>query len=210
MNEKEKKIIEQRTIEACRKEYMGVSGKLGTILRHLGEPMYTHNPGAGSGAWDDLGYNSNTLDSYYNIEDDEPKIETMETYDINGDPVQVPMSSEWNQDVVTRKSYQVDRIGWYFQSLTSGINLELQYTDNNKELIVNYKGYNVYKEVGGELHCFVPSEDWEQPVEQFFKRAKKAENKNRIKEKEENIVKSTKNKEKWMEKMAKFWGMDFK
>lgn len=41
MNEKENRIKEQRVIEATRKNLMGMEGKLGVILKFLGQPIYT-------------------------------------------------------------------------------------------------------------------------------------------------------------------------
>ena len=45
MNEKEKRIQEQRTIEATKKNLMGLTGKIGTIVRNLGQPMISQCEG---------------------------------------------------------------------------------------------------------------------------------------------------------------------
>jgi hypothetical protein len=41
----EEKIKEQRTIEATQKDYMGKGGKLGCIMKYLGEPIRSHYSG---------------------------------------------------------------------------------------------------------------------------------------------------------------------
>lgn len=210
MRDKEQKIIEQRTIEASKKGLMGFSGKMGTILRYLGQPMLTHYEGVWNSSREELGYSSSTLDEYlgYDIYDNEPEatMETMEAYDDFGHPVESPNSPEWGT-AAKRKAYTVDKIGYYFQSLSSGINLEIKYLDNNKELITHYQGYLVYKEMGGELQAYVPNEEWEKHVDSFYRLAKKKEDEARKKEKVDKVLKAEKNKAKWLETMKTFWGV---
>lgn len=43
MNSKEARIKEQRTIEATHKDYFGLGGKFGCILKYLGEPIMSHS-----------------------------------------------------------------------------------------------------------------------------------------------------------------------
>ena len=207
MRDKEQKIIEQRTIEASKKGLMGFSGKLGTILRYLGQPIVTNSAGMWS---EQMGYSANSLDEYlgYKIDDydETPEMETMEVYDDFGQPIQSPNSPEWTPST-SRKAYSIDKIGYYFQSLSSGINLEIKYLDDRKELITNYQGYLVYKELGGELQAYVPSEEWEKHINNFYRMAKKKEDAARKKEKVEKVVKAEKNKAKWLETMKKFWGI---
>ena len=45
MRDQEKRIKEQRTIEAARKNLMGSSGKLGCICRFMGQPIHEHGGG---------------------------------------------------------------------------------------------------------------------------------------------------------------------
>jgi hypothetical protein len=45
MNEREKRIREQREMEANRKGIMGLNGKFGTIVRNLGQPIISHGGG---------------------------------------------------------------------------------------------------------------------------------------------------------------------
>lgn len=211
MRDKEQKIIEQRTIEASKKGLMGFSGKMGTILKYLGQPILTHHEGVWNSNREEMGYSSSSLDEYlgYEIYDnntEEATIETMEVYDDFGSPVESPNSPEWNQST-KRKSYTVDKIGYYFQSLSSGINLEIKYLDDSKELITNYKGYLVYKELGGELQAYVPNEEWEKHIDNFYRLAKKKEDAARKKEKVDKVLKAEKNKAKWLETMRKFWGV---
>src|SRR5581483_10161301 len=40
MNDRERRVREQRLIEASRKNLIGMEGKIGTILRNLGQPIW--------------------------------------------------------------------------------------------------------------------------------------------------------------------------
>ena len=47
MRDIEKRIQEKRTIEATKKRLMGFNGKLGCIVRNLGQPIMSHMEGGG-------------------------------------------------------------------------------------------------------------------------------------------------------------------
>lgn len=67
-----------------------------------------------------------------------------------------------------------DEIGTVFDGLSWGMHLEITYIIERQELRLTYQGYKKYVEVAGELECFVPGE-WEQKVDDLYKRAKKVE-----------------------------------
>jgi hypothetical protein len=69
MNDKEKRIKEQRVIEAAKKNLMGASGKLGSICRYLGESI----KGVGGSLYDSYEYE---FDSWG--EEDPDELPTME------------------------------------------------------------------------------------------------------------------------------------
>ena len=47
MREIEKRIQEKRTVEATKKKLMGFNGKLGCIVRNLGQPIIAQSEGGG-------------------------------------------------------------------------------------------------------------------------------------------------------------------
>lgn len=53
--------------------------------------------------------------------------------------------------------------GYHFDGYSRGMHLEIKYIRDDTELTVLYKGYEVYREVNGELLCYVPGE-WEKMV----------------------------------------------
>ena len=70
MNDKEKRIKEQRLIEAAKNNLMGASGKLGSICRYLGEAI----KGVGGSLYDSYEYDFDTWG-----EEDPDELPTMET-----------------------------------------------------------------------------------------------------------------------------------
>lgn len=195
ISDKEKKIQEQRTIEATQKDLMGLDGKLGVILKNLGEPIIAQTEGDGL-----LEY------QYYQDDDYEPP-------EIKGTPEEIlKRIPSMYVEGVDEEMYQSDiqynntyEIGLIFDGLSRSINIEIRYLEENNELRVTYEGYVVYKEYAGELHAYVPGE-WEQFIERLFPFAKQKE-KDNIKQKKVLFAKEAEaNKTSWLRKMANKWG----
>ena len=62
MKSKEAKIKEQRTIEATHKDYFGLGGKFGCILKYMGEPIMSHSSPL---------YDTNEMEDPWALEDEE-------------------------------------------------------------------------------------------------------------------------------------------
>jgi hypothetical protein len=199
MNEKEKKIKEQRLIEATKKGLMGISGKLGIIVKILGQPLIHQSDG---GYGDVFGYSSTPFYAY----EENDEIQTIEVLDDYGNPVEEPNSIEWNTNKSPRKHETIRAIGWIFDSLNSGINMEIRYITENSELTVQFNGVYVYRESEGDLRSYVPSEEWESKVESLYKKAKKINENLNKNIKEEKLNKAKKDKESWLDKVKKNWG----
>lgn len=202
MNEKEKKIKEQREIEAIKKGLMGISGKIGLIVKLLGQPLIYQSEGSSG---EIVGYSSTPF--YYENNDNEDEIRTIEVLDDYGMPVQEPNSIEWNSNKSQRIHETVRSIGWIFDSLSTGINMEIKYIIENAELTVQYDGVYVYKELEGDLKTYVPSDSWELKVESLYKRAKKINEELNKSVKEEKLNKAKKEKESWITRMKNNWGL---
>ncbi len=173
MNDKEKLIREQRTIEATRKGLMGMDGKFGVILRQLGNPIIAQGGSM---------YESTTFDfdNYW----------------------QLPEEAEDQSEIDTMSEDEaVTEIGLVFDALSSGVHLEMKYMTDKKELLVTYKGYPIYCEVGGDLDCYVPMEEWEQIVDDLYAIAKKREGKDRYNQKQEYQEESQREKMGFLEKL---------
>ncbi len=137
----EKKIKEERTLEVNKKGLIGPSGKIATILRNLGGPII--------GQIEDSVYdytydydmnNHNSIHETTNSKDLVKKIPMM-----NMDEGTRPNSEEWG-DMPEGVNFSTREVGYYFEGLNRGMHLEIKYDEYTSELIVNYKGYIVYKE----------------------------------------------------------------
>lgn len=173
MYEKEKYIKEQRLIEATRKGLTGLEGKLGCILKFLGQPILAHGTGD---------VTSNPLPDLLGEEEEE-------------------FLPELDEDV---EFYEV---GVLFDGLSSGLHLEVCYNPEMKEIKVTYKGYLVYREVSGDLDCYVPSREWEGHVDYLYGIAKKKEqasNRQRVEEAKEEKMQM---KRGLLERLKTRWGM---
>jgi hypothetical protein len=166
MQEQEKRIKDQRTIEANRKKLMGLEGKLGCILKYLGESLIQQD----QGEW---------FHTSHYLEDEETQ-----ELDWGGTPdeiiTQIP-TEDWG-DMVSDEGYRSERIqydtqeiGMNFYGLSKGMDLEIRYLNQEHILTVKYEGKLVYREVAGELEIYVPSSDWEHKIDQLFPLAKKRE-----------------------------------
>lgn len=46
--------------------------------------------------------------------------------------------------------------------------MEIKYLEQQKKLIVEYKGYPVYVEIAGDLFAYSPFDDWESKIEKLY------------------------------------------
>lgn len=75
-NDYENQIKEKRTIEASKKNLMGKNGKLGMILKHLGEPIVSQE-----GLFSDVSY----FDHFWEDEDNDESMQTFEEDSLSHD-----------------------------------------------------------------------------------------------------------------------------
>lgn len=206
MNDLEKKIKEQRTIEATKKGYTGIGGKFGVIVRTLGQPIIDHSEGGV--------YLSKTyLDDPYQLPVDN---------DLNGPPEyiqkQIPYMDVVDNEEPTGTGWRSERdytlspitateIGYNFDGLSRGMHLEINYSVDKNELSVYYKGYIVFRETNGELESYVPLVEWEQLIDKLYSRAVEIEKQKRKVVKQEKIVEVQKAKKSFLEKIKNRWGI---
>jgi hypothetical protein len=170
---KEESVREARTIEATRKRFMGPSGKIGCIVKNLGQPIIA------SGS---PNYEVTYLDDPFRLHDPED-FETLDEDEI---------------------SYQ---IGWHFDGLNRGMNLEIKYLEDLKDLTVRWNCHVVYHEVNGELHGYAPYEEWEKNIEALYDLAKQKENHHRKKLREDHQRIAEKRSKELLRKMHEKWGI---
>lgn len=170
---KEESIREARMIEATRKRLMGSSGKIGCVVRNMGQPIIA------SGS---PNYDVSYLDDPFKIHDPD-EILTMDEDDI---------------------SYQM---GWHFDGLSRGMNLEIKYLEDGRDLIVRYKGQVVYREISGELHGYAPFDEWEEKIDRLYEAAMKIENEKKKKRRKDQKEIAEKRSQELLKKMQLKWGI---
>jgi len=198
----EKRIKEERTLEANKKGLIGPSGKIATILRNLGGPIvgqvedsiYDYN-------YDYDLHNESSIHDATNSKDLMKKIPMM-----NMDEGTRPNSEEWG-DIPEGVNFSTREVGYYFEGLNRGMHLEIKYDEYNSELVVNYKGYIVYKEAKGDLLSYSPQEEWEVHIEKLYKEAKRKQIKSKESEFENSLKNNEKQKNNWLRKMKSKWGI---
>ena len=215
MNDKEKRIKEQRLIEATRKGFTGLSGKFGIILKHLGQPIIAQNDAMHFNGYIGRVASSNQLPWHDPEEIDHNELPTMEMLDVLGNPIEEPMGAEWTSKTKSRTGGRTNHVGMYFDGLKYSMHLAIKYTDLKDEyghnswteLEVTYKGYSVYKEIKGELAAYVPNTEWEEKIEKLFKIAKEKEDQFRDEERQERIKEAKQKKNEWIQKLRTLWGI---
>jgi len=81
------------------------------------------------------------------------------------------------------ENLNLNSLGYYFYGLNYSCNIEIFYFENQKKIQVKYDNELVYKEINGDLDCYVPNKIWESKVEDFYKIAKPIEESKKQKDK---------------------------
>jgi hypothetical protein len=191
MNEKEKRVREQRQIEANRKGLLGMEGKFGVILKNLGEPLIAHG-----GGW----YTTNEMDDPWALPGDGE--EEMPQFD-EDEPV-MEMGLHYNglsSGIHLEIFYYHDApdVGWR--------RIEQGGPGPGRELSVWWKGHLVFCESNDELYCYVPSGEWESKIDYLFNVAKQREQKAYKKAVEESKEEVKRQKLSLIERLRLRWGI---
>jgi len=192
MNEKEKRLQEQRHMEANRKGLLGMEGKFGVILKHLGEPLVSHG-----GGW----YSSNEMDDPWALPGEETE-DVMPSFDEDEPVMESGLHFNGLSSGIHMEIYyyhDAPDIGWR--------RVEQGGPGPGRELSVWWKGHLVFCESNDELFCYNPFKDWEEKVDYLFGIAKKKEN-----VKYQEIVQQSKqdyvkDKQSWIERLRLRWGL---
>lgn len=197
----EKRIKEERTLEANKKGLIGPNGKIAIILKNLGGPIVSQIEDSIYDYNYDYEIGSDSIHEANDSKDLMKKIPIM-----NMDERTRPSSEEW-QELPEGVNFSTREIGYYFEGLNRGMHLEIKYEEYTSQLIVNYKGYIVYKEAKGDLLAYFPQEEWESHIEKLYKEAKKKQIKNKELEFENSLKNNEKEKNNWLQKMRNKWGI---
>jgi hypothetical protein len=190
MLEKEKIIREQRLAEAMDKNYMGLEGKFGIILKNLGKPIISQ--GAAN-------YEMTEWKDMYDLQEEE-------------------MLPEEDPDAPIREIGRIFdglKFGYhleitYLKEGTMPVNVDeyhTTYEEASKVLKVNYRGFLVYLEAEGELHTFKPSAEWEDIILTIYQSAVKLQNTHRFTISLEAKEEDKRKKLSFLERLREKWGI---
>lgn len=154
MLEKEKLVKEQRLGEATDRNYIGLEGKFGIILKYLGKPvMYQGAANYETTEW----VNVADMPEEEGIPEEDPDAPIREigkTFD--------GLKFGYHLEISYMKAGTVPvRVDEY----------HTRYVESTKVLKVTWKGYIVYLEAEGDLMTFTPSPDWEEVVLKIYEAA---------------------------------------
>lgn len=190
MNQQENAVREKRKIEATKKNLMGPSGKLGMIAKFLGSDI--------------IGQGSDLLDLHYmdHFNDDFVEKEYAPTVSDQKGPV------SWRDEIKDMEDgISTSALGYIFDGLSRGMHLEIKYFKENGELVANYKGYEVYHEIAGELNGYAPFPEWEDMITRLHKSAKQKREKIKQQQKKEIGEKIESQKAGIWQKLRLRWGL---
>jgi hypothetical protein len=170
---RESLLREARTIEAMKKGYMGMEGKLAVVAKRMGQPIIHHGLS---------NFHQSFLDDPFS-EHDEDEMPTMADDD---------------------RSYE---IGMSFNGLSSGMNMSITLHSTHNEIVCEYQGKKVYRELAGELEAFVPNDEWESKIESLYNRAKRIEKKQKPAMRRELVAEAERRKRQILEEFKEKWGL---
>lgn len=191
--ELESRIREQRVGEANKKGLMGQAGKVASVLKMLGSPIV--------GQVEDVAYLD--LDG----RDDGPSgspLKDIPVMDLDGS--ERPTGREWGE-AAEAIPFLTRTIGMHFDGLSRSMHLEIISKEDSSEISVYHRGSLVYREVQGELECYVPLAEWEGWLESLYKVAKREQRESKEAEFKERIKSAEEAKETWVRRIASRWGI---
>ena len=196
MNDKENLVKEKRLILATTKNLTGLEGKIGQILKYMGEPVVSQT----SEFYEQTNWSD--IYPYLNVYD-EPNKEELPTQDMDTNLIEV---------------------GRTLSALKWGINMELSYLKETKipvkrselytewvvaqrVMSVTYKGYVVYREISGDLDSYLPDDEWETALDRIYESCKKIKKTDKINRDAEKAEENRNNKLGLIARLRDKWGI---
>jgi len=174
---------------------VGISGKIGTILRTLGSDIIHHSQ-------------DENLLLYPEEFVSEPKtaeelMSYLPTIDSEFNPR--PEGKEWGE-IGEIYPTNTRRIGMHFDGLGRGMHMEIKYDDEKSELSLTHKGYLVYRETMGDIDTYIPHDEWEGWVEKLWVLSRGIQRKQKEEEFKKKNEETDEIKESWLNSLMKKWG----
>ena len=195
-SQKEKVIRERRTGLAVKNNMMGPSGKLGIIVKALGHPIMYEGGGYIDTHYLEDPYADFTDTEYENTLSGQDGPVAWQDRILDGDEGAGGIHDE-----------NPNFLGYVFDGLSRGIHMEIKYMRHEHVLRVDYKGYEVYREVAGELEAYSPDEEWEGVIARLHKHAKDKYKELKDIEQAELLESVERKKNSFWERLRQRWGL---
>lgn len=190
MLDKEKILKEQRLAEAMDRNYMGLEGKFGVILKHLGKSVISQGS---------ANYEMTEFIDVYDIDEKEGLPE---------EDIDAPIREIGKVFDGLKFGHHIE-ISYLKESLIP-IKVNEYYTryeEAFKVIKVLWNGYLVYLETEGDLLIFTPSSDWEDVILKIYDSAAKLQKQRKMDNIAETQIEAKKNKLSFLERLREKWGI---
>jgi len=192
------RLKEQRVIEANNKKLIGNKGKIRFILNLFGEEIYDQG---------EIDFNHNTVYSNPNN-----LLESMPMFDMYESGTSVNDNKRFEGDVWKNFNPNfiqghTNIVGLYFDGLSMGMHIELQYYSIEEKLEVTWQGRIVLQEISGDLIRFTPAKDWEEAIDKLHLLATKKKKITTKTDKQKNATLQEGRKKKILDHIKDFWGV---
>ena len=212
----EKRIKQERAGQAALKNLSGSTGKIGVVLRFLGDAIIQQSDGEQSCFEDDVGitHRSREMSDLWLL-DEEPgdaknAVEMTDRLPTSWIGLEQPEHDdpegpEWTTRK-RRSTYATEVVGLVFDGLKRGMHMNIQYMEENATVTVYWKGYLVFKEVAGDLRTYVPGDDWEEKIDTLYNLAKPKQTEREKAREEVKVEVNKRDKMNWMQSILRRWG----
>ena len=196
MLDKEKIIKEERVAKAVDRNYMGLDGKFGIILKQLGKPvLFQGSSDYEITPWRDV-YDLDISKDIPEADEEMPIKEIGKIFDGLKFGYHIEISYLKDGSIPVKKPIMG------FPDMYTTI-----YEEASKVLKVSWKGYLVYLEAEGDLHLFTPSPEWEDVIQKIYESANKLRNQHRMDKMLEDQQENKKEKLSFLERLKDKWGI---
>jgi hypothetical protein len=120
----------------------------------------------------------------------------------------------WGEDPTEEEEIPTDAdigesavLGYYFDGLSSGINLQIYLEDAAGFMKASHQGKDVYQESQGKLEMYIPSAEWENWVESLYRSAEKRAKVQDQKDREIEKLRKKKLMDRALDFVKKHWGV---
>ncbi len=190
MDDKEKLIKEKRLSEAVAKNYVGIEGKFGAILKHLGKAIVSQGV------------------SDYSVTEWQDVYDLLDENELPTEDPEAPIREVGRMFDGLKFGYHIEIRYMKHGTIPVKKNeYRTIYEPAEKVLSVTWKGYHVYIEADSDLIMFLPSMEWEDVVNKIYESAIKLQKSYRNEKVEELQAEMKAERLNLLQRLREKWGI---